>query len=179
MPVLERMDERFRWDYLASPPARLAGLVRGMAEMVATPEGATPERVFLARRDSQHRRMTNRISIEAIAEARGFSIVYPDTLDIFEQIRLIRQARYLLGPEGSAFFLGFFARPGLQVCILNHPHTAGLPLITGPLTELGARCCVFTGRFGRAAPQFRHFSEYSIDELGFAQFLENWLAGAG
>ena len=179
MPVLERMDERFRWDYLASPPARLAGLVRGMAEMVATPEGATPERVFLARRDSQHRRMTNRISIEAIAEARGFSIVYPDTLDIFEQIRLIRQARYLMGPEGSAFFLGFFARPGLQVCILNHPHTAGLPLITGPLTELGARCCVFTGRFGRAAPQFRHFSEYSIDELGFAQFLENWLAGAG
>jgi len=180
MPLLERMNGKFRWDYLASPPARLAGLMRQMAARVpvlADPAGA-PERVYLARRDSHHRRLTNRLVIEAIALARGFRIIYPETLDILAQAHLLRGARYVLGPEGSAFFLGFFAQPGSKMCILDHPHTAGLPLLTGPLAAMGVQSTVFTGPFAAVQAEWRHCSDYSLDEVAFAQFLDRWLEGA-
>jgi len=178
MPLLERINPKFRWDYLGSPPARLAHVMREMDRRLPHRAGRGLHRVFLARPASNHRRLVNKLVIEGIAQARGFEIVYPETLDIHGQAALLREADFVLGPEGSAFFLAFFARPGTQICLLDHPHTAGMTLLTAPLREIGVQSRMFTGPFAQVEAEFRHCSDYSIDEIAFAQFLDRWLAGA-
>src|SRR5271170_6724307 len=121
MPLLERITPRFRWDFLGSPPARLAAVMREMAARLPARGGAGGRRIFLARPASNHRRLVNKLVIEGVARGRGFEIVYPETLDIFAQAEMMRQAAYVVGPEGSAFFLAFFAAPGTRVCLLDHP----------------------------------------------------------
>jgi hypothetical protein len=179
MPVLERMNERFKWDYLGSPPSRFAEIVRELARRAAPklPAETGPERVFLARNINNHRKLINHQVIEAVVEARGFRIIRPETLSFVEQARLLRDARFIAGPEGSAFFQAIFAKPGTQVCILDHPHTAGLPLLTELLSEVGIESAVFTGRFVQFNAEWPHLSDYDIDEIAFAQFLDDWLQG--
>ena len=180
MPVLERMNARFRWDYLGSPPSRMASIMREMARRVSASiptEGPLYSRIYLARRGNKHRKLTNHPVIEAIASARGFFVMYPEDLDIVEQARIVRNARFILGPEGSAFFLTFFSSPGTKVCILDHPYIGGLPLLTAPLSEIGVQTTIFTGAVVQVNKEWRHCSDYQIDEKAFARFLDDWLTG--
>jgi capsular polysaccharide biosynthesis protein len=66
--------------------------------------------------------------IEAIAAAHGFVISYPEDLDFVSQAKLLRDARFVLGPEGSALFLCCFVGRGAKICILNHQEAEGLVL---------------------------------------------------
>jgi capsular polysaccharide biosynthesis protein len=180
MPLLERMNVRFRWDFLGSPPARFAAVIREMARRIepALVQPDACERIFLARKPELHRKLVNHAVIEAIAQARGFKLVYAEELSFREQASLLRYARFVVAPEGSALFLAFFARPGTRLCILEHPHTAGLPLLTGPLNEIGVNVTVFTGPFYRLNEEWPHMSDYSINDIAFARFLDEWLTGA-
>ena len=53
-----------------------------------------------------------------------------------------------------------------------------MTLLTAPLREIGVQSRMFTGPFAQVEAEFRHCSDYSIDEIAFAQFLDRWLAGA-
>jgi hypothetical protein len=182
VPVLQVNNDRFRWEFMASPPWRFGPIIRDMARRVAAnlPEGGEPvERVFLARRKRkvghQHRLMANDAVIQAVAQARGFRIVYPEDLSFTEQVLLVRDARYLMGPEGSAFFLAFFARRRLRICMLDHAMVDGLALYDGPLGSVGHETTVITGSFTSIWRDWRHNSDYQIDENVFARFLNDWL----
>jgi hypothetical protein len=178
MPLLEQMNDRFKWDYLASPPTRFAVIIREMVRRLepSLPSDPGHNRVYLARRPSRHRKLDNYLIVEAVAQARGFHIVYPEDLDFRDQVALVRGARFIVGPEGSAFFLTFFARPGTKVCLLDHPNTAALPLLAGPLNEIGVETTVFTGPYVSYHPEWPHQSDYTIDETALADFLSVWLA---
>jgi hypothetical protein len=121
MPVLEKINERFRWEYIAGPPQRFAAIAREMAgrvaAAVATPTGS--ERIFLARKPHLLRKLVNTLEIEAAAAARGFAIVYPEDLGFAEQIRLLRHARFIAGPDGSALLLALFSQPGAAVRVIK------------------------------------------------------------
>lgn len=177
MPLLEHMNERFRWDYLASPAERFAPLIHDMQERadraIAAP--GRREKLFLGRRSFRHRKLVNREAVEASAMAQGFSVVYPEDLSFAEQVRLLRGARFVVGPEGSALFLCFFAKPGTRVLFLNHRHTAGLPLITSLLEAIGLNVTVMTGPSLASHPEYPHFDDYEIDSLAFHRFLESWV----
>jgi hypothetical protein len=177
MPFFEKMNSRFCWDFLASPPVRLTRLIREMNRRIdlklASPSQVT-QRVFLARKPSQHRKMVNRDVIEAIATTHDFIIVHPEDLAFDDQIHLVRSAQMLVGPEGSAMFLAFFARPGTRVCILNHPYTIGLAVLTGQLEGIGLDALVFTGPFETENEQLPHFADYRIDPEAFEAFVEQW-----
>jgi capsular polysaccharide biosynthesis protein len=180
MPIFEAMNDRFRWDYLASPPARFVPVIQEMARRAEAFFGSAPgehQRVFLARPDGGHRRLVNRAVIEAVAEARGFFVIRTETLDFAAQVRLLRGARFVVGPEGSAFFLAFFSRPSARIWLLDHAHTAGLPLLTGLFEAIGLDAMVSTGRYVRVDPDWPHFSDYEIDETAFARLLDTWLRG--
>ena len=177
MPFHQKFTERFKWDYLMSSPKRFIPIEQEMCRrvdlVVGPPRG--PSRVFLARKPFRHRKLVNRAEIEALAEAHGFAIVYPEDFDFAEQARLVRGARFVVGPEGSAFFLCLFLNRGAKVCLLNHENTEGLvgyngdggnevTIITGP--ETGSR---------RGSPQD---VDYAIDADVFRRFLGGWLSAA-
>jgi hypothetical protein len=107
--------------------------------------------------------------------ARGFRVVYPERMSFAEQAATLHEARYVIAPEGSALFLAFFSKPGAKICILDHPHTAGLPIYNGLFGQVGVETVVFTGPFVRLDQNWPHMSDYQIDEVSFARFLNTWL----
>ena len=176
-PLYPKLNERFRYEYIAGSPRLFTRLCAGMRDRLAAmvDDGPGQARLFLARRPSAHRKLVNRDQIEALAMSRGFQPVWLEDLDFAEQLRRVRSASHLLGPEGSAFFLAFFARPGTRVCFLNHPHTALLTTVTALLEPLGIDVSVFTGPFERIEGDgYLHFSDYRIEAAELAGFLDHW-----
>jgi capsular polysaccharide biosynthesis protein len=178
-PVLAKMNDRYSDDLIAAPPDRVARLVTFMKDRFRARIGdATgPARIFLARRPGlPHRRLVNHPAIEAVAVRKGFSVIHMEDHDFAEQLRLIGNARCVTGPEGSAFFLAFFADRGARIAILNHTHTELLVGVTALLEALEMKTTIITGPFTREEPEFPHHGDYEIDEAEYARFLERWLA---
>ena len=172
MPLFEHMNERFRWDLLAAEPARFARVVHEMNRRLGAPESPTPKRRFyLARRANRHRKLVNHAQVEALAARHGFELVYPEDMDFAGQVRMARDAEWIIGPEGSAMFLAFFARAGTRLCILNHPYTLGLPVLTGLLEAIGIDVTILTGPAASTNAELPHFVDYRIDADGFEAFL--------
>jgi capsular polysaccharide biosynthesis protein len=175
-PFHQKFTERFKWDYLMSSPKQDVPVVDEMcrrADLVLGPPWG-PSRVFLARKEFRHRKLVNRAEIEAIAEARGFAIVYPEDFDFAEQARLLRRARFVVAPEGSALFLSVFLSRDAKVCILNHQYTEGLVAYGGDGDDETGDVTIITGpQVGpqRGSPQD---VDYAIDPELFRDFLETW-----
>ena len=74
-------------------------------------------------------------------------------------------------------FLAFFARPGTRVCILNHPYTIGLPVLTGLLEALQLRVTVFTGPALNENALLPHFIDYEIDPGALERFVDAEASG--
>ena len=176
-PVLPKMNERFHYDFVAAAPARFAAAMRAMLERMLPDIGSVSgeRRIFLARKPENKRKLVNREAIEGIAQRHGFEVVYLEDLAFIDQIRLVRSARFVAGPEGSAFFVCFFAQPGTRLCILNHPHTALMPTVTALLDALGVASTVVTGPFHREHPDYPYHGDYEISEGRFESFLEGWI----
>ena len=177
-PIYPQFNERFRYDFVAASPERFRRIFSGMASvLLATGEPpASGRKLFLARKPgSHHRRLVNQDHIRQLASAAGFESVYLEDLDFRAQLSLVRSASFLIGPEGSAFFVAFFARPGTRVCVLNHPHTEFVTEVTALLEAVGVGCTVLTGPFSRIEEGgYLHFSDYEIDPGAFTDFITEW-----
>ena len=176
-PVLPKINDRFRYDFVAASPKRFASTMQAMLARMMPAIGTTSgdQRIFLARNPATKRQLINQDAIEAIAAQQGFQIVHLETLDFVDQIRLVRSARFVAGPEGSAFFVCFFARSGTRLCILNHPYTELMPTVTALMDALGIESTVLTGPFRREHPDYPYHGDYEISEPAFASFLEEWV----
>jgi hypothetical protein len=176
MAPLERRNAHVEWDHPTSPPAPLLATLQ---EMVRRIEPRIPktncERLYLAAPAAGAGRMANGHIIEAVAQARGFSIVRPEELDFVELAALLRHARHIVGPESPALWLSFFAKPGAKVCVLNHPDNAGLALLLGSLADLGIDATVLAGTSCYVDAGDPQLSEYEMDEIAFARFVHGWL----
>jgi Glycosyltransferase 61/Methyltransferase domain len=179
MPVLERENDRFKWDYFAAPSQRLVTVIREMARR-AQPISARPagqDRVFLARKAFRRHGLANAPDIAAAAAARGFAVLHPEDLSFATQIAMIHHARFVVAPVGSATQLMNFAQPGTRLMILCHPDTVGFPTITAPWTEMGIDITILTGPITRPDEEFPDQSDFRIDEEIFIVALDAWLAG--
>jgi capsular polysaccharide biosynthesis protein len=147
--------------------------------MVRRVEPRIPEtncgRLYLATPAADAGRMVNSHIIEAVAQARGFSIVRSEELDFVELAALLRHARHIVGPESSALWLSFFAMPGAKVCVLNHPDNAGLALLLGSLAALDIDATALAGTSCNVHARDPQLSEYEMDEIAFARFIHSWL----
>ena len=178
MPFHQKFNERFKWDYLMNSPQRFFPVRREMLRRADLVLGAErgPSRVFLARKSFRHRKLVNHVEIEAIAAACGFAIVYTEDFDFIEQVRLLRHARFVVGPEGSSFFLNVFMGCDVRMCILNHTFTEGLVSYNSGAELINMELTIITGpRVGpqRGSPQD---VDYTIDPEVFRRFLDDWLA---
>jgi capsular polysaccharide biosynthesis protein len=179
MPVLEANNERFRWEYFVMPPMRMAPIINEMVRR-ADPAcfGATGvERVFLAREPALDRELINHAEIMAAVEARGFLAVFPRRLDFIEQISLLRHARFIIGPEGSALYLALFAPPGTKLCILSNVEdvVSMQTDMTGLFNAIGLDVTVFTGPCARRNEDYPWNSDFEVGADAFCLFLDRWL----
>lgn len=165
-----------RWERLAAAPKRFVPV---LAEMNRRLDGLVHaegmhDRIFLRARLG-HPRLEEAGIVEPIAEARSFRVVDAEKLDFTQQVSLVRGARYLVSPLGPQLFLTPFARKGTKLCILHHPHSAGIPLLTGILSKAGIDATVVSGEFLGYDTNEPQLSDYRIGEQSFARFLQQWL----
>jgi hypothetical protein len=130
--------------------------------------------LILARKAFRHRKMTNHREIEAIAAAHGFVISYPEDLDFVSQAKLLRDARFVLGPEGSAFCLLYFVGRGAKICLF-HQETEGLLLYNKCLPLKEVHLTVITGPdTGDHDRRKQDNRNCMIDAEAFRRFLDEW-----
>jgi len=112
-----------------------------ISQLAGAPPVADPvERIFISRAGAPGERvMHNRSVIEAIASARGFRIISPETLDIAEQLRIFSRAKILVGEYGSAMHNSVFAPRSAKICVLRGTSRHPGFVQTGLCTAMGQR----------------------------------------
>ena len=144
---------------------------RPVLEQVDT--SGSPERVYLARQPWQHRKLTNAKTIEASVAARGYHIVDFAQVPFVEQVRLIRGARHVLGPDGSASLTTFLGRQGLRIGKLAPPFLDVFEGYVQICAAMGQDLTVLTGTLEERNARFHHMSDYSIDPQELAAYLDD------
>jgi len=113
-------DERWRLGALSvvefgsTPPFR--HVQRLTAERLGERRVGSGQRLYLSRKRVPRRDIVNEEEVERLlADRFGFTVVYPETLSIVEQIQLFHGADVVVGPIGSALCSIVFARPGTKL----------------------------------------------------------------
>lgn len=89
-------------------------------EQQETPALAAPSRIYVSRKQAALRRIQNEPALIALLEAFGFQPVELETLSPQQQAELFHQARYIIGPHGSAFANLIFTEPGYTLIEIDH-----------------------------------------------------------
>ncbi len=78
-------------------------------------------KIFLSRSEwsASDRNFTNRDDMERIALENGYEIIHPQTLSIAEQIGIMREAKIVVGEDGSALHNVVFGQSGLRLGVIS------------------------------------------------------------
>lgn len=72
------------------------------------------------------RQITNADALDDVWRRYGFEVVHPELLSVDEQLRVVREARVLMGVDGSALHSSAFVRPGTPIVLVgNRPRPRG------------------------------------------------------
>jgi capsular polysaccharide biosynthesis protein len=124
------------------------------------PEG--PRRVYLARRGLHHQ-LTNDAEVEAVFGAHGFESFDFYRLPFREQVALMASADVVAGPDGSAFYMTYFGKPGLTIILLASPFVEGHEHYAQITQKLGQRYFIVQGNFAQPASGYLVHAPYRID----------------
>lgn len=81
----------------------------------------TYEKIFVSRASRSPRRTCrNADKVEAFFESHGFTVVYPETLDLGQQAAVFARAEVIAGFGGSALFNLLFAQKLQTLIVLSH-----------------------------------------------------------
>jgi tetratricopeptide (TPR) repeat protein len=160
-------------DVWLSDAERLCNLIRSLEPRLdeAAAGAAGGKRLYLRRKDSQRRRMVNRIEVEQWFSARGFELVDFDDLTFAEQLRRVRSADFIVGPDGATFYGLLFARPGTRIGMLAQPALEGNEWWNEMFRQLGLPFLLYVGSLHALNPDYPSQSEVRIDTSGLEAFL--------
>ena len=71
--------------------------------------------LYISRRDSPIRPMSNEAELEGVLAGLGFRVLLLGALPLAEQVRAVRRARVIVAPHGAGLAHLLFARPGTRV----------------------------------------------------------------
>jgi capsular polysaccharide biosynthesis protein len=92
-----------------------------LTEKLYNPDQPTSERIFISRSPRwQHRVCRNTAEVEQYFAERGFTIVYPEELDIRQQVTLFRGATTVAGFGGSGLFNVMHSQSLRNFIVLSH-----------------------------------------------------------
>lgn len=169
--------------FLHAPGPPLDAVRARILDAVAVADDpAAPKRIYISRLGSLKRVLTNEADLEGELEARGFTIVRPETLSVRDQIALFHRAETIVAPAGAALANILFCKPGATLIEIQPSNFTGvwvrnIALLAGvdwrgffapsPLSETEI---LMEGEL-RPASEFR----WRLDLPGFLTFLDGAL----
>lgn len=97
-----------------------------LAHAAITDDPAAPRRIYVSRLGSLKRVLVNEAQLEAALEARGFTIVRPETLPVVDQIALFHRAEMVVAPAGAAMANVLFCKKGTKVVEIQPSNFIGV-----------------------------------------------------
>lgn len=92
-----------------------------LAKALIDPAVPVYERIFVSRSGQWSRRTCrNKASVEKFFRSHGFTVVYPEDLDLSEQASIFAGATIIAGFGGSAMFNTMFAQKMAAAIVLSH-----------------------------------------------------------
>jgi len=137
----------------------------------AAEKPGTSKRIYLARKETQHKRLVNAGETSEWFRQQGFDVYEPASLSFAEQLARVRGADVIAGPEGSAFYLAFWARPGTTLAVLDNPYTDQWWPIADICRARGLRLSILVGEVVRHESSYVKYSDYEIDLGQLPSFL--------
>jgi len=102
-------------------------------------------KIYFTRRKLSHngrRGAVNADDVETCLINRGYKIVAPETLSIPQQVTLMRNARIVVGEDGSALHNVIFGEPGMKLGVLTLPERTNMWHL-GICHLLGHKCAYY------------------------------------
>ncbi|WP_298327817.1 glycosyltransferase 61 family protein [Asticcacaulis sp.] len=93
------------------------------------PISAMAEKIFFSRRGwskGNRESFDNIDALERAAQSRGYRIVSPQDYTVEQQLLMMREARIVIGEDGSALHNIVFAQPGIRLGVLSLRHRNNL-----------------------------------------------------
>ena len=140
--------------------------------------GDGPRRLYLARGASQHRGMVNKPEVDAWFAAHGFETLDFGALPYEDQLRSVRDAEIIVGPNGAALVNSLFAGPGTRIGILDNHFIEDNEWYAAVSERLGQRLSFLVGEVVDADPVYEFNANYRIDVERLPAFLAHLAADA-
>ncbi|MCZ4060266.1 glycosyltransferase family 61 protein [Pantoea sp. LMR881] len=77
-----------------------------------------PERIYISRSKVPGRELLNELELEDIFKQKGFTIIHPQELSIYEQVKIFSNAKLIAGVGGSAMHNTVYSAPDAKVLII-------------------------------------------------------------
>ena len=133
--------------------------------------GRGPRRLYLARAQSQHRGMVNKPEVDAWFAANGFEIVDFGAVPYEDQLRMVRDADIIVGPNGAAMVNSLFAGSDTSIGILDNKFIEDNEWYAAVSAGLGQRLSFLVGETVNADPVHEFNANYRIDTAILPAFL--------
>ncbi len=139
-------------------------------------EGSLPERLYIQRGVPNIRQLINFEELRPILDALGFTVLRMQDLSLDDQVRTLRNARFVVGENSGGLANIMFCRRGTRVLELNNPafpHPAHWALAS----LIGADYGFCVGKHVGQEPSNMN-SNYIIEPDRFTRAMEALTAGA-
>lgn len=138
--------------------------------------GGGSKRLYLARGDSQHRGMVNKPEVDAWFIANSFEMVDFGAYAYEEQLRMVRDADVIVGPNGAALVNSLFAGSATSIGILDNSFIEDNEWYAAVSEGLGQRLAFLVGDVVDADPMYEFNANYRIDIDALPAFLAHLVA---
>lgn len=137
------------------------------------------KRIYLGRRTSQHRGMTNQLEVEDWFRTHGFELIDPGRFEFAEQLAIVRGAEVIVGPNGAALVNSLFAGAGTSIGVLDNHFIEDNEWYADVCHALGQQLSFLVGEAVNFDPQYEFNADYRIPVERLPAFLDHLLAGTG
>ena len=125
------------------------------------PSREPKSRIFLSRRNSTWRKVTNENEVYNYLKKFNFEKIYIEDFDFYKQVSIFRNAKYIVAPNGSALNNLIFSNDTSKILILGQQNTFNLGGWYGSFLKLGFNLDYFSSEINIEEP-FKH-SNYEIN----------------
>ena len=129
----------------------------------------TPKRVFLARKP--YIRRYNQNQVESLLNQYNFKSIYLEDLTLSEQVTLISQAEYIVGPTGAAWTNLIFAQKGVKALCWMAEEYGDLTCFSTIAEQLEIDLVFLTYKNNAKSTRETYYHPYSVDITK----IQSWL----
>lgn len=139
------------------------------------PKGPKRERLYLSRKSSSWRVLTNEQEVEMVFHRYGFRSLALEGTSFADMLDIFSRAEYIAGPSGSAMNNLVFAPSDCKALVLSPPQIGNYASWASTIKRLGHPIAFLCGSNRTSEQRAEKHASYSIDLNLLSQTLRNEL----